>query len=120
MLSGTRCVVIDPEGEYAALLEALGALVVRVRPGTTSGLDVFRPTDDAAGTLNARIGALTTLVALLVGGVDAAGRAGVEASIASAYRGAGYADGAPVAGRVPPTLHGVADQVAAGSGLDRV
>src|SRR5439155_2238504 len=112
MLSGTRCVVIDPEGEYAALLEALGALVVRVRPGTASGLDVFRPTDDAGGTLNARIGALTTLITLLVCGVDAAERAGIEASIAAAYRATGYADGAPIAGLVPPTLRGVAEQIA--------
>src|SRR5439155_3393622 len=38
VLAGLRAIVIDPEAEYVSLLEALGAVVVPVRPGAPTGL----------------------------------------------------------------------------------
>lgn len=120
LLSGMRCVVIDPEGEYASLLGAVGAYVIPVHPGAGVGLDPFALTDAAAGSLAVRIGTLTTLVALLVGELTTGERAAVEEAIALAYGQAGYRDGEDVAGRVPPRLGSVLTHLRTRPDLERI
>src|SRR5207302_9286370 len=66
-LSGIRAQVIDPEGEYAAIVEELGGSVVAVRPGAPVGLDPFAIRDGDAGSLTGRISRLLALLDLLGG-----------------------------------------------------
>lgn len=103
-LAGTRTVVIDPEGEYAPLLSALGASVVAVRPGVPTGLDPFALADATPGALSVRIATLTTLIDLLVGGLRPRERTAVEEAISFAFAQAGFADGGPTTGLVAPQL----------------
>ena len=120
MLAGARCLVIDPEGEYASLLGSMGAVVVPVRPGVATGLDVFALSDGAPGTLSRRISTLTTLIGLLAGGLDARERAGAEEALAFAYARAGFVDGAPVTGLVPPRFAAVHPHLRSRPELERL
>jgi len=104
LLAGHRAVVVDPEGEYAPLLERLGAAIVPVRPGSETGLDPFALPDAAPGTLSTRVGTLATLIGLLVGEPRAAERAAIEAALSATYAAAGFRDGGPSDGLVPPRL----------------
>lgn len=120
LLAGARCLVIDPEGEYASLLGSMGAVVVPVRPGVATGLDVFALPGGAPGTLSVRISTLTTLLGLLFGGLEARERAGVEEALAQAYAHAGFVDGGPIAGLIPPRLAAVQAHLASRPDLERV
>jgi type IV secretory pathway VirB4 component len=82
----------------------MGAGVVTVRPGAPIGLDPFAFTDARPGALSVRIATVTTLVDLLAGGLQPSERAAVEEAIAFAYARAGFADGKPTNGLVPPQL----------------
>jgi conjugal transfer ATP-binding protein TraC len=104
VLAGARCVVIDPEGEYASLVGELGGDVVTLRPGGATGLDAFAVADGAPGTLATRIATLGTLIALLVGGLDGNERAAVDDALCLAYEQLGFGDGDSVAGLRPPKL----------------
>jgi hypothetical protein len=120
LLSGTRAFVIDPEGEYAALLSSLGGATVPVRPGAGAALDPFALADGAPGALSVRVATLTTLIDLLAGGLRPLERAAVEEAITFAYAKAGYADGKPTAGLVPPRLSHVQERIRAQRGMDGV
>ena len=120
LLSGARCVVIDPEGEYEALLGSLGAVVVPVRAGLGTGLNPFALSDGAPGTLTMRIGALVTLVDLLVGGCSTTERAAVEEAVALAYAQAGFSDGRPIAGLTSPQLAAVLTYLRTRPDLERL
>ena len=98
LLSGIRALVIDPEGEYAALLASLGAAVLPIRPGAVTGLDPFAAPEGSPGALSARIAALTTLLDLLAAGLRPPERAAVEDAISLAFAKAGFADGGRPAG----------------------
>ncbi len=104
LLAGHRALVIDPEGEYAPLLRHLGAAIVTVRPGAEIALDPFALPDGSPGTLSSRIATLTTLIELLTGPSGPTERAAVEASLSAAYAEAGFRDGGPTDGLVPPRL----------------
>ncbi len=104
LLAGQRALVIDPEGEYAPLLKALGAHVVPVCPGAEVALDPFALPDQAPGTLSTRIATLTTLIELLAGPYGPSERAAVEGALSASYAEAGFRDGAPTDGLVPPRL----------------
>jgi type IV secretory pathway VirB4 component len=93
LLGGTRALVVDPEGEYASILAALGGEVIQVRPGTRTGIDPFRLTDASPGALDARIATLTTFISLLAGQVKPRQRGAIEDAIALVYARAGFADG---------------------------
>jgi len=120
ILNGTRALVIDPEGEYAALVSSLGGAVVAVRPGTATTLDPFALADGTPGALSVHVATLTTLIDLLVGGLRPSERAGVEEGITFAYAKAGYADGKPTAGLVAPHLSHVQERIRAQQGMDGV
>ena len=119
-LAGHRALVIDPEGEYATLLGQLGAAVVAIGPGGGVGLDPFALVDGAPGRLSARIGMLTTLVELLVAGLQPGERSAVAGAISSAYARAGFADGKPVAGLASPQLAEIRDRLRAITGTQPV
>jgi hypothetical protein len=59
MLAGTRAVVIDPEGEHAELIAALGGRVVTIKSGSGAGLDPFAHHDSSRGALDTRIATVT-------------------------------------------------------------
>jgi len=120
VLAGHRALVIDPEGEYAALLSRLGAAVVSVSPGVATGLDAFALADASPGALSIRIATLTTLIELLTGGLGPADRAAVEEAISFVFARAGFADGRPVDGLRSPSLADVQSRLQGRSGMDSV
>jgi hypothetical protein len=110
-LAGVRAVVIDPEGEYASLLGALGAVIVPVGPDVATGLDAFAPDEDTPAAFARRAASVTTLIGLLAGGFERSERVGVEAAVADSY--------AELRPRVPrlPDVH---ERLAAARDLARV
>jgi TraG P-loop domain/Helicase HerA, central domain len=103
-LAGIRAQVIDPEGEYASIVEAMGGAVVAVRPGAPVGLEPFAIPDGEAGSLTTRVSSLLTLVDLLGGGLSANQRAAAEDAISFAYATRGFADDGQHHGLTPPVL----------------
>ncbi|MGH7687248.1 MAG: VirB4 family type IV secretion system protein, partial [Candidatus Dormibacteria bacterium] len=61
---GVDCVVIDPEGEYARVVEALGGAYVSLAPGGEAAVNVF----DASGGDEDAVAALVGLVNVLRSG----------------------------------------------------
>lgn len=120
VLSGTRVLVVDPEGEYSDVIAALGGDVIPVRPGVRVGLDPFVLTDATPGALDARIAMLTTFVCLLAGQVKPRTRGAIEDAIALAYARGGFADGVSSTGMTPPRLADVQSQLRAAAGLEDV
>ncbi|MHB8688116.1 MAG: VirB4 family type IV secretion system protein [Candidatus Dormibacteraceae bacterium] len=104
LLSGTRALVVDPEGEYAAILAALGGEVIQVSPGTRTGIDPFAITDTSPGALDTRVATLTTFISLLAGHVRPRQRGAIEDAIALVYARAGFADGVTPQGLTAPRL----------------
>lgn len=119
LLGGARAIVIDPEGEYSALVGELGGEVIRMKPGA-DGIDPFALADSAPGTLTTRISTITTLVTLLVGELSSAERSAVEEAVALTYSLAGFVDGAPQASRSTPTLADVQSHLRTRSDLARI
>jgi hypothetical protein len=119
-LAGHRALVIDPEGEYATLLAQLGAAVVPIGPGAGAGLDPFAIVDGAPGRLSARVAMLTTLVELLVAGLQPGERAAVAGAISAAYARAGFADGTPITGLGSPQFAEIRDRLRAIAGMQPV
>src|SRR5207249_4487317 len=120
LLAGQRALVIDPEGEYAPLLRRLGAAIVAVRPGAEVALDPFALPDASLGTLFARIAHLTTLIELLVGDLSPSERAAVEAALSASYAEAGFRDGAPSDGLLPPRLADIQRRLRQSRDMDAV
>ena len=120
LLSGTRALVVDPEGEYADVIAALGGDVVQVRPGFPVSLNPFAFSEAAPGALDARIATLTTFVCLLAGQVRPRQRGAIEDAIAVAYARAGFADGVVSTGLTPPRLVDVQSRLRATAGLGDV
>jgi TraG P-loop domain/Helicase HerA, central domain len=106
-LDGIRVHVIDPEGEYAPIVEALGGSVLSMHPGSPVSLDAFAVTDGEAGALSSRIAALHTLFGLLAGGLSPVQRAAVEDALTFTYAAQGFTDDGDTGGLVPPTLRDV-------------
>jgi type IV secretory pathway VirB4 component len=120
LLSGTRALVVDPEGEYASILAALGGEVIQVRPGTRTGIDPFRLTDASPGALDARIATLTTFISLLAGQVKPRQRGAIEDAIALVYARAGFADAVASNGLTAPRLIDVQTRLRETAGLEEV
>src|SRR5438093_6206854 len=85
-------------------MAGFGANALAGRPGAGTGLDAVAVTDGSPGALSVRVATLTTLLDLLAGGLRPAERAAVEAAVSLAYAKAGYTDGKPTTGLVPPRL----------------
>jgi hypothetical protein len=89
---GVGSLIIDPEGEYERLVEALGGRYLHLRPGCGTALNVFDvATAGDADDGDAAVGAVLALVDTLVGGtlnegerahLDAAARAATAAAAA--------------------------------------
>jgi hypothetical protein len=120
VLAGHRALVIDPEGEYVDLLVQLGATAIAIGPGVGTGLDPFALFTGAPGALNGRIAMLTTLIELLVGGLQPAERAAAADAVSFAFRRSGFADGKPIDGLVPPQLADVRDRLRATVGTEGI
>jgi conjugal transfer ATP-binding protein TraC len=120
VLGGTRVLVVDPEGEYAEVIAALGGHVVQVRPGVRVEIDPFALKEATPGSLDARIATLTTFVCLLAGQVRPRQRGAIEDAIALAYARAGFADGIVPTGLTPPRLEDVQSRLRATAGLEDV
>jgi hypothetical protein len=120
LLAGTRTLIIDPEGEYAPLLSALGAAIVPIKPGGGAGLDPFALTDASPGALSARIATLCALIQLLTGGLRPPQRAAVEEAISFTFAVAGFADGKPTAGLGTPRLANVQTRLRGRPGMEGV
>jgi len=116
VMRGTRALVIDPEGEYARIVSALGGEVVEIGPGSSHGLDPFAVETAEPGELDSRIATLSTFVALLAGPARPRQRAAIEDAVATAYARAGFADGVPAEGLTPPGLAEVQAQLSRARG----
>jgi hypothetical protein len=103
-LAGIQARVIDPEGEYASIVEKLGGSVAAIRPGTPVGLDPFAIPDAESGSLTVRISSLLTLLELLGGGLSPNQRAAAEDAISFAYAARGFADDSNNRALTPPGL----------------
>ena len=106
-LAGIRAHVIDPEGEYASIVEALGGTVIAVQPGSAIGLDPFSIPEGEVGGLATRISSLLTLLDLLGGGLSPNQRAAAEDAISFAYAARGFADDGRSEGLNSPGLEDV-------------
>jgi hypothetical protein len=96
--------VIDPEGEYAPIVEALGGSVVSMRPGSPVSLDAFAVADDQPGALSSQVATLVSMFGLLAGGLSATQRAAVEEALTFTYAVHGYTDDGARPVCRPPTL----------------
>jgi TraG P-loop domain len=107
-LAGIHVHVIDPEGEYAAIVEQLGGSVVSVHPGAPISLDAFALVDGEPGSLSTRIASLLTLFELLSGGMSTVQRAAAEEALSFTYAACGFTDdGGDTSGLTPPDLAAV-------------
>ena len=120
LLSGTRALVVDPEGEYGSIVARLGGDVIQVRPGVSGAINPFSLSDAAPGALDARVATLTTFICLLAGHVKPRQRGAIEDAIALAYARAGFADGVTPTGLTPPRLIDVQSRLRTTSGLEDV
>ena len=109
-LEGWHFYVIDPEGEYAGIVGALGGSVRHLSPGHPAGLNPFE-VGSRPGALSARISSLLTLFELLGGGLSAAQRAAVEEALSFAYAVRGFSDEPPDQQLRPPTLTDVLERL---------
>ena len=104
LLSGVRIQIIDPEGEYAGIVGALGGTVLPVSPGAEVAIDPFTIAVDAPGALSTRVASLLTLMELLCGDLSTAQRAAVEEALYFAYVSRGFNDEARGSHGDPPQL----------------
>ena len=117
LCAGTVGAVIDPEGEYVALAEAVGGRVVELGlPG--GALNVLElPHLEAAGPceLAARVLDLHALCAVLLGTARAERlRPALDRAAMNAYRAAGISEDTSTWTRPAPDIAAVAQQAAAG------
>ncbi|WP_169739958.1 VirB4 family type IV secretion system protein [Actinospica robiniae] len=117
LCTGTVGTVIDPEGEYVALAEAVGGRIIELGlPG--GALNVLElPHPDAAGPceLASRVLDLHALCAVLIGTERAERlRPALDRAAMNAYRTAGISEDTSTWVRPAPDLAAVAQQAAAG------
>ncbi|MDT0304321.1 VirB4 family type IV secretion system protein [Streptomonospora wellingtoniae] len=112
LIAGIEAAVIDPEDEYAALAEAVGG--TRVAVGTPAGrinpFDLPAPAAEGDGDQEADQGLtrralfIHTLIATMVGDLDATTAAVLDKAILAAYTGAGITADTRTWARKPPVL----------------
>ncbi len=106
-LFGTPAYVIDPEGDHAHLVAAVGGAVVGPTLDARTPFDPFSLNSEQ-DSLAARIQVLGTLVELLARGMPTAVRPILEDALAFSYAARGFTDDAEYAERTPPCLGEVA------------
>lgn len=96
-LNGIRTVIIDPEGEYSSITEALGGTVIKIAPGSTTIPNPFDLEDeeetDEDGNLTGRrvvnikekIADLLNLIGVMTGELTQEQRSLVSFALASIY-----------------------------------
>jgi len=117
LCQGTHASVIDPDGEYIALAEAVGGVVLELgKPGVRiNPLDLPDPQAAEPDTLARKALDVHALVEVLAGTDQArAGRAALDTAIAAAYRDAGITADVRTWNRQAPDLRGVCAVMAAG------
>jgi type IV secretory pathway VirB4 component len=117
LCQGTHASVIDPDGEYTALAEAVGGVVLELgRPGVRiNPLDLPDPHAAEPDTLKRKALDVHALVEVLAGTDQArAGRAALDTAIATAYDQAGITADVRTWNRQAPDLRGVCAVMAAG------
>ena len=98
---GVGSVIVDPEGEHARLVRALGGEVLELRPGCDSALNIFECGDVGAGDADRTAevsGAVVALVDVLAGGLGELERAQVDRAAQTAIAAAREAGRAPLLG----------------------
>jgi hypothetical protein len=103
-LAGIHFQVIDPEGEYVPIVEALGGGAVPLHPGVPVGLNAFAIPHDEPGALSQRIASLLTFFDLLAGGTTPNQRAVAEEALSFSYASNGYTDEGGNDKLTPPDL----------------
>ena len=119
LLLGIDYYVVDPEGEYARLSEAVGGRTVRLAGGSPHAINPFDlpapPPGDGPGrdALAERVLALQGLLALMLdprgGGPGPAARAALDAALYESYRRAGITPDPQTHGRPAPVLGDLAE-----------
>lgn len=110
LCQGTHAAVIDPDGEYIKLAEAVGGIVLELgKPGVRiNPLELPPPTAAEPDTLARKALDVHALVEVLAGSEQArVGRAGLDAAIAAAYRQAGITSDPRTWMRPAPDLRAV-------------
>jgi type IV secretory pathway VirB4 component len=117
LYQGTHATVIDPDGEYTRLAEAVGGVVLELgTPGVRiNPLDLPDPQAATPDALNRKTMDVHALVEVLAG-IDAAraGRAGLDRAIGAAYQQAGVTADPRTWNRQAPGLAAVCALLAAG------
>jgi Helicase HerA, central domain len=107
---GVDSVIIDPEGEYRRVIEALHGTYLSLAPGTDSAVNIF---DTGDGDADEAVAGVVDLVSVLCGGrLSDVERALIDAAARRAIETAGAAGRDPVLGDCLPQLERDAPQVA--------
>jgi hypothetical protein len=101
-VAGVNSVIIDPEGEYRAVVKALGGRYLELAPGTDAAVNVFEGVDDdPEETVAAVVDLVTVLCGDRLGDVE---RAVVDAAARDAIRRAHAEQRVPLLKDCLPTL----------------
>lgn len=107
---GVDSVIIDPEGEYTRVIEALHGTYLSLAPGTDAAVNIF---DTGEGDADEAVAAVVDLVSVLCGGrLSDVERALIDAAAHRAIERAGAAGRDPVLGDCLPQLDRDAPHVA--------
>ena len=118
LYQGTHATVIDPDGEYVKLAEAVGGVVLELgKPGVRiNPLDLPDPAAAQPDTLARKALDVHALVEVLAGTAAArAGRAPLDQAVAAAYEQAGITPDPHTWNRQAPDLANVRDVLTAGA-----
>jgi type IV secretory pathway VirB4 component len=118
LYQGTHAAVIDPDGEYVALAEAVGGVVLELgKPGVRiNPLDLPAPDAAQPDTLARKALDVHALVEVLAGTEAArAGRTALDQAVAAAYQQAGITGDPRTWNRQAPDLTAVCEVLTAGA-----
>lgn len=118
LYQGTHATVIDPDGEYVRLAEAVGGVVLELgKPGMRiNPLDLPAPAAARPDTLARKALDVHALVEVLAGSEAArAGRAALDHAVAAAYQQAGITADPRTWNRRAPDLTAVREHLTAGA-----
>ena len=103
-LQGVRTVIIDPEGEYSTITEALGGKVIKIAPGSTTIPNPFDLEDEevldedgqATGerivNIKEKVADLLNLIGVMTGELTQEQRSLVSFALASIYEEFGFSE----------------------------
>ena len=103
-LQGVRTVIIDPEGEYGTITEALGGKVIKIAPGSTTIPNPFdledeevvdedgKPTGQRIVNIKEKVADLLNLIGVMTGELTQEQRSLVSFALASIYEEFGFTE----------------------------